>query len=103
MRMVNPHTPVILSITPVSSTQTAETRADGGSAEIASAGLGIAYAPHFAVCDGLKSGTLVELLEGYTQDTISVNAVYLEGRILPRKIRALIDFSAKDIRSSGVI
>lgn len=72
-------------------------------AEIASAGLGIAYAPHFAVCDGLKSGTLVELLEGYTQDTISVNAVYLEGRILPRKIRALIDFSAKDIRSSGVI
>lgn len=72
-------------------------------AELAIAGLGIAYAPHFAVCDDLKSGALVELMEPYTADTISLNAVYLEGRVLPRKIRALIDFSVTDIRASKLL
>lgn len=72
-------------------------------AELATSGLGIAYVPHFAVCDDLTSGALVELMESYETETISVSAVYLEGRVLPRKIRALIDFSVQDIRSSGVI
>jgi hypothetical protein len=42
-------------------------------------------------------------MKSYETETISVSAVYLEGRILPRKVRALIDFSVQDIRSSGVI
>lgn len=72
-------------------------------AELAAAGLGIAYAPRFAVCDGLADGTLVDVMSAYTGDTIAVNAVYLEGRALPRKVRALIDFAVTDIRTADVL
>ncbi|KCV82115.1 LysR family transcriptional regulator [Actibacterium atlanticum] len=72
-------------------------------AELAANGLGIAYAPRFAICDGLSAGTLVELMQDYAGDTTTVNAVYLEGRALPRKIRALIDFAVEDIKSSDVL
>lgn len=72
-------------------------------AELAAAGLGIAYAPRFAICDGLGQGTLVEILQPFTGDTIAVNAVYLEGRTLPRKVRALIDFALNDIRSANIL
>ncbi|PUB14221.1 LysR family transcriptional regulator [Yoonia sediminilitoris] len=71
--------------------------------ELAANGLGIAYAPRFAICDGLSAGTLVELMEAYAGDTTAVNAVYLEGRALPRKIRALIDFAVEDIKTSDVL
>jgi DNA-binding transcriptional LysR family regulator len=67
--------------------------------ELAVAGRGIAFAPKFAVGGDLASGRLVALLEDYAGETFPVSAVYLEGRVLPRKIRALIEFVAKDIRS----
>lgn len=72
-------------------------------AELAAAGLGIAYAPRFAICDGLDNGSLVELMQSYTVDSAAVNAVYLEGRALPRKIRALIEFAVEDIRTADVL
>lgn len=72
-------------------------------AELATAGLGIAYAPQFAVSDGLDAGTLVEIMPEYTQETVPVNAVYLEGRALPRKVRALIDFAIEDIKTAAVL
>ncbi|CRL16218.1 LysR family transcriptional regulator [Cognatishimia sp. D5M38] len=72
-------------------------------AELATNGLGIAYAPRFAICDGLSAGKLVELMQNYSGDTTTVNAVYLEGRALPRKIRALIDFAVEDIKTSDVL
>lgn len=71
--------------------------------ELAAMGLGIAYAPRFAIGDGLETGRLVALMEDYTGEAVTVNAVYLEGRALPRKIRALIDFAAEDIRSAGIL
>lgn len=72
-------------------------------AELAASGLGIAYAPRFALCDALASGALVPVIEGYDSEASFVSAVYLEGRVLPRKVRALIDFAVEDIRSAGIL
>ncbi|MER0236944.1 LysR family transcriptional regulator [Fulvimarina sp. MAC8] len=72
-------------------------------AKLAAAGLGIAYAPRFAVRDGLESGRLVPLMDAFESPAAQVSAVYLEGRLLSRKIRALIDFAVEDIRQAGVL
>jgi len=55
-----------------------------------------------AAFDALKNGELVVLLKNFTGDTIAVSAVYLEGRTLPKKIRALIDFAYRDIRQADI-
>lgn len=70
--------------------------------QLAADGMGIAFAPRFAVCGDLESGRLVTLLEGYTGEASPLRAVYLEGHSVPRKVRALIDFAAEDVRSAGV-
>jgi DNA-binding transcriptional LysR family regulator len=69
--------------------------------ELASQGLGIAYTPRFALVNELEDGRLLPLLEAYSGKAGELGAVYLEGRGLPRKVRALIDFAAQDIRSAG--
>lgn len=71
--------------------------------ELAVAGLGIAHAPYFALSAALGSGALVPILTGFASAPSPVSAVYLEGRVLPRKVRALIDFAAEDIRQAGVL
>lgn len=70
--------------------------------EMAAAGLGICYAPRFALIDAMEAGRLVPVMTDYTGASAPVSAVYLEGRTLPRKVRALIDFAVSDIRQSGV-
>ncbi|WP_225027963.1 LysR family transcriptional regulator [Xinfangfangia pollutisoli] len=70
---------------------------------LAEDGLGIAYVPRFALGDRLDRGALVPLLPGYDTDSNPLSAVYLEGRALPRKVRALIDFAAEDIRSAAIL
>lgn len=72
-------------------------------AALASSGLGIAYVPRFAVQTRIRSGQLVTLLDGYAGESALVGAVYLEGRTLPRKVRALIDFAVGDIKSAGLL
>ncbi len=72
-------------------------------AELASAGHGIAYAPRFAVIHALAKGKLVPVMTGYSPDRGPISAVYLEGRALPRKVRALIDFAVEDIRSADIL
>ncbi len=71
--------------------------------ELAAAGLGIAYAPRFALCEALDCGRLVPVMEQFAGETGTVSAVYLEGRTLPRKLRVLIDFVAGDIRSTDIL
>ena len=71
--------------------------------ELAAQGLGIAYVPRVALGSHLENGTLVPLLDGYATEAGELGAVYLEGRTLPRKVRALIDFVAEDIRSSTIL
>lgn len=72
-------------------------------ADLAADGKGIAFSPRFALFDGLSSGRLVPVLDTCRGDPIPVSAVYLEGRRLPRKIRALIEFAAKDIKTANVL
>mgnify|MGYP001386884067 CR=1 FL=1 len=72
-------------------------------ASLAAEGFGIAYVPRFALTDALAEGRLVPVLPGYDGETGPVSAVYLEGRVLPRKLRALIDFAAEDIRAADIL
>lgn len=71
--------------------------------ELAQRGLGLAYVPRFALADAVDNGELVRLLGQYGTEAGPVGAVYLEGRTLPRKVRALIDFAASDVKKNEVI
>lgn len=71
--------------------------------ELAADGHGICYAPRFAAQAALEAGRLVPVLNAFSGAATPVSAVYLEGRTLPRKVRALIEFAARDIRESGVL
>ncbi|MGI3169014.1 LysR substrate-binding domain-containing protein [Pseudooceanicola sp. C21-150M6] len=73
------------------------------SAELAMAGHGIAFAPRFAICDDLRAGRLVRLMEDYEGEGGPVSIVYLEGRALPRKLRALIDFAVADMARADIL
>lgn len=68
--------------------------------QLATKGLGLAYAPTFAARDALATGQVVPVLSDLAGEVSPLNAVYLEGRVLPRKVRALIDFAVADIRLS---
>ncbi|PRY91028.1 LysR family transcriptional regulator [Donghicola tyrosinivorans] len=71
--------------------------------ELAQQGAGIAYVPDFALQCVTGGRDLVRLLADHTSDGHPITAAYLEGRTLPRKVRALIDFAVKDIKASGVV
>lgn len=65
----------------------------------AAKGLGVTLCPDFVLQRDLEEGRLVPLLEGYGKLEHPFSAIYLEGNILPRKVRALIDFAVEDIRA----
>lgn len=65
-------------------------------ADLACEGFGLALCPRFAVTDDLREGRLVPVLQGFESPPHPLNAVYLGGRTMPRKLRALIDFAAAD-------
>lgn len=67
--------------------------------DLARRGLGIAYVPSFALTDALASRSLIRLLDSYDTESGDIAAVYLEGRTLPHKVRALIDFAVQDMPS----
>ncbi|MGH1464810.1 MAG: LysR substrate-binding domain-containing protein [Cognatishimia sp.] len=71
--------------------------------ELAAIGQGIVYGPKFALRAAIADGRLVTLLEGYAAEASPISAVYLEGRTLPRKLRALIDFAQQDIRQRNIL
>ena len=71
--------------------------------ELAAKGHGLAYAPRFTLREGLAQGLVVQVLADHEGETGALNAVYLEGRVLPRKVRALIDFAVEDIRQADVL
>lgn len=71
--------------------------------DLAAAGFGIAYAPRFALVDALAAGKLIPVMQDFDGLPLRLSAVYLEGRALPRKVRALIEFAAEDIRQAGVL
>ncbi len=71
--------------------------------EMAAMGLGLAYVPRFAAAEALALGRVLPLLPGHEGEAGPISAVWLEGRILPRKLRALIDFAAEDIRQADIL
>ena len=74
-----------------------------GAVQLAKCGLGIAYVPRFVLADALDNHTLTPLLTDFTQEGSPVSAVYIEGRVLPRKVRSLIDFAVQDITQVGIL
>ncbi len=56
------------------------------------AGKGILIEPDFILCDDVRSGRLVPLLQDYVWADLSLYAVYPPTRHLPLRIRVLIDF-----------
>ena len=71
--------------------------------DLAAKGLGIAYAPRFVLGGALAAGQVVQVLPDQPGEAGPLSAVYLEGRVLPRKVRALIDFAADDIRAADIL
>lgn len=65
------------------------------------AGDAIAYCPRFIVADDLAEGRLVQLLGNYQGLSTPLSAVYLDGTVLPRKVRAIIDFALDDIKTNS--
>lgn len=58
----------------------------------ATEGMGIIMQPHILVAEDIKNGKLIQLFKDYTFPSRVVNAVYLRNRIIPPKIRCLIDY-----------
>lgn len=71
--------------------------------ELAIKGRGLAYAPRFVLREPLAAGLVVPVLPDHAGETSALSAVYLEGRVLPRKVRALIDFAAEDIKAADLL
>ena len=58
----------------------------------AAAGLGVALEPEFFASQHLHDGRLVRLLPEWEPSELNIYAVYPANRLLPQKVRVLIDF-----------
>ena len=58
-------------------------------------GRGIALVPSFVLHDALKDGSLIPILKNFKTSNHPVYAVYLETRVMSKKVRALIDFAVE--------
>lgn len=67
-------------------------------------GMGIALCPSFILHkeEESENGQLVRLLSDYTMKTLPLCAVYLNGKVIPKKVRALIDFAVQDFDNSNL-
>lgn len=68
--------------------------------QAALAGQGVLLTPSFIVHEALRSGELVELLDGYRAPPLHAYAVYPQTRHLSQRVRAFVDFLAE--RFAGV-
>ncbi len=66
----------------------------------AMAGNGIALLPSFVLQDELTSHKLIQVLEAYSMKTNPFYAVYLSHNVLPKRVRALIDFAVDSFKGS---
>jgi DNA-binding transcriptional LysR family regulator len=71
-------------------------RANNGDALLAAAlaGQGLIYQPTFLVGDGLRDGSLVQVLGDHPTLDLGVHAVLASGRQAPAKVRAFVEFLA---------
>lgn len=66
---------------------------------IAIAGQGIVLQPDFMVYEDLRQGTLVRLLPDYKTPTLTIYAVYPTRKMLPPRVRNLLNFLVAALRS----
>ena len=59
-------------------------------------GLGIAQLPSFLALDAIRSGRLTEVLPDLRMSTFPYSLVYLDRRLVSRRVRALVDFLVAD-------
>lgn len=67
----------------------------------AQAGLGVACLPDFVAAQSVAAGRVKRLLIPYEDAPLGVHLLYPGSRHLPAKLRVLIDFMAKSLKSSG--
>lgn len=65
----------------------------------AEAGLGVAYLPDFVAAESLRTGRVVQLLEGDGAAPLGIFAMTPSGRHLPTKVRLLIDALVQGLRN----
>jgi DNA-binding transcriptional LysR family regulator len=66
--------------------------------DLALRGLGVARLGLFHVAEDIRAGMLVELLSGFNPgDVEEINAIFLNQRFMPLRVRAFIDFLAERI------
>lgn len=53
-------------------------------------GLGVAVLPHYVAIDGLRSGEIVSILDGWRLPGQEVHAVYPSPRLVPAKVQKLV-------------
>lgn len=70
----------------------------------AESGLGVTLCPSFILrkYSEDESGKLVRLLCDYSTNILPICAVYLNGKVTPKKVRALIDFAVQDFDESNL-
>ncbi|QLK47753.1 LysR family transcriptional regulator [Vibrio owensii] len=68
--------------------------------EVALTGMGIVILPIWMVEHHLKEGQLTQLMNDYTGQNLPFNAVYLQSRYTPLKVRCLIDFLKEKLPNS---
>jgi DNA-binding transcriptional LysR family regulator len=64
-------------------------------------GLGIAYLPSFLYADAMKQGLIEEAIPGLPVEVQGIYAVYPPGRFTQPKVRAFIDFLARQFMEKG--
>jgi DNA-binding transcriptional LysR family regulator len=70
-------------------------------AALAAAGLGIAQLPLMAIADDVAAGRLMRLLTAYEPPPKPASLVYLSGRSLPHRVRAVLDHLAAQAAIPG--
>lgn len=71
--------------------------------DLARGGLGLAILPEFFVSPHIRSGELVEVLEGVVDRKVGFYIVYPEARFLAPKTRAFIDYTAAYFREQATV
>jgi DNA-binding transcriptional LysR family regulator len=61
-------------------------------ASVAENGLGLVYSPTFILYQQLRAGRLVPVLQDFPSPQTGLYAVFPPGRLMPARVRALVDF-----------
>lgn len=72
-----------------------------GARHLALAGAGVALIPDYIVDEDVEAGRLCRVLEPYVSLEMTVQALYLDARYMPLRLRRFIDFLAEEFSVMG--